>query len=43
MLRRGGKGLKMDFLLSHWHCWAPLVIIAAVLILGKRKHRDEEK
>jgi hypothetical protein len=35
-------GVMMDFLLSHWHCWAPLLVIAAVLVLGKRKRKDEE-
>jgi hypothetical protein len=28
--------------LSHWHCWGPLVIIAAVMILGKRKRKNEK-
>jgi hypothetical protein len=28
-------------LLSHWHCRGPLLVIAAAVILGKRKRKDE--
>ena len=33
----------MDFLLSHWHCVVPAVLIAAVLFIqSRKKQRDDE-
>jgi hypothetical protein len=36
----------MDFLLSHWHCIVPVLVIGAVLLLqgrGKKKDTEEQK
>jgi hypothetical protein len=31
------KGNYMEFLLSHWHCIVPVVVIGVVILLGVRK------
>jgi hypothetical protein len=34
----------MDFVLSHWHCIVPVIVIALVLLLQNRgKKKDTEK
>ena len=34
----------MDFVLSHWHCIVPVIVIALVLLLQARgKKKDAEK
>jgi hypothetical protein len=33
----------MEFLLSHWHCVLPLIIIAALAFLPKRREKKEAK
>jgi hypothetical protein len=34
----------MDFLLSHWHCIVPVLVIGAVLLLrGRDKNNQEDK
>jgi hypothetical protein len=42
--KRKKGDLDMDFLLSHWHCVVPMILIGAVLLLkgrGKKNHDGE--
>ncbi|GMO52703.1 MAG: hypothetical protein Pg6C_18510 [Treponemataceae bacterium] len=32
----------MDFLLSHWHCIVPVLVIGAVLFLRGRDKKNQE-
>jgi hypothetical protein len=32
----------MDFLLSHWHCIVPVIVIAIVLLLQRRGKNAEK-
>jgi hypothetical protein len=36
-------GKKLDFILNHWHCVVPLLLIAAVLLLRRRGKQEANK